>query len=82
MRDGIQYKCDEKDENGNAVCNCVAVFKSYKKARAASWGLAKDYITCYCPKHAPAHQKGNAKNGKSAIKKQITLERLLKRGLG
>lgn len=82
MRDGIQYICDEKDENGNAVCNCTAAFKSYKQARAARWGLAKDYKTCYCPKHAPAHQKGNAKNGKSAAKKQITLERLLKRGLG
>ncbi len=77
MRDGIQYKCDEK-----TGCSCAAVFKSYKKARAAGWSLAKDYKTCYCPKHAAAHQKGNARNGNSAETTRISLERLLKRGLG
>lgn len=82
MRDGIQYKCDEKDANNNPICNCIGVFKSYKKAREAGWGLAKDYVTCWCPKHAPAHQKGNAKNGKSAVNAKIRLDRMLKRGLG
>jgi len=81
MRNDIHYKCDEKDINGTPVCNCAATFKSYKKARAAGWGLAKDYITCYCPEHAPAHQKGNAKNRKAATQAAINLERLLRRGL-
>lgn len=79
MRDGIRYECDEQDLTGKRICTCSAVFKSYKKARAASWCLAKDYKTCYCPAHAPAHQRGNAKNTNK--KAHAALQRLVKIGL-
>lgn len=70
MRDGINYKCDD--------CGKPAVFKSYKKARAASWALAKDYKTCYCPVCAEKYRIG-------AAKKSVRLERLqryIRRGVG
>ena len=71
MRDGIHYKCDD--------CEKTAEFKSYKKARSAGWGLAKNYTDCYCPKHAPIHRRGNAKN--TDRKAQASLRRLIKMSL-
>ena len=52
----IYYACDDCKEK-------EAVFKSYKKARDAGWGLAENYETCWCPECAPAHRLGGA-NGK------------------
>lgn len=56
--DKIKYRCDDCRER-------EAIFKSYKEARAAGWGLAADYKTCFCPECAPAHRLGGA-NGKRA----------------
>lgn len=56
MREDINYTCDD--------CGIKAVFKSYKKARAAGWALSGNYKNCYCPECAPPHRLGGA-NGKS-----------------
>ncbi len=58
MRTENIYICDD--------CHNQSVFKSYKKARAASWALCKDYKTCYCPDCATAHRLGGA-----AVKKRL-----------
>ncbi len=57
MRTDINYTCDDCHEK-------KAVFKSYKKARAAGWAIAGNYKNCYCPECAPPHRLGGA-NGKS-----------------
>lgn len=79
MRVDIHYKCDEKDVDGNPICNCTAEFKSYKKARDAGWGLGKNYSECWCPVHAPAHRKGGAKQAN--IRGQKTLQKIMRVGL-
>lgn len=60
MRIDINYTCDD--------CHEKAVFRSYKKARAANWAISKDYKNCYCPECAPAHRLGGA-NGKRSPSK-------------
>ena len=60
MRDKVKYTCND--------CGTQEVFTSYKKARAASWALSKDYKDCYCPNCAPDHRRGGAnKDGKSNV---------------
>ncbi|MDE7181505.1 MAG: hypothetical protein K2O41_00550 [Clostridia bacterium] len=61
MRNDINYTCDD--------CHETAVFRSYKKARAAGWAISKDYKNCYCPECAPAHRLGGA-NGKRTTPRQ------------
>ena len=53
------YTCDD--------CGRVEAFGGYRKARAAGWAIAKDYLKCYCPKCAPDHRNGKAaeKNAES-----------------
>lgn len=53
MRIDINYDCDD--------CHVTAVFKSYKKARAAGWAVGGNYENCYCPECAPPHRLGAAK---------------------
>lgn len=60
--DKINYACDDCRDNAE-------VFKSYKKARAAGWALARDGVTCWCPECAPAHRLGGA-NGKTNAPRQ------------
>lgn len=71
MREGIFYTCDD--------CTTEkAVFKSYKKARAANWAISRDYKSCYCPECAPVHRLGGA-NGKTNAAR-ITAGRWLPKG--
>ncbi len=60
--DKINYACDDCREK-------QAIFKSYKAARAAGWGMARDNKTCWCPECAPAHRLGGA-NGKTTAPRQ------------
>ncbi len=58
--DGRTYICDDCGKN-------VAKFKNYDEARAAGWAIAYFRDSCYCPKCAPKHRRGEAKKKNAAI---------------
>ena len=45
--DGRNYICED--------CRKIERFKSILAAKAAGWGISRDYRRCYCPEWAPPH---------------------------
>lgn len=45
---GRNYICED--------CRTIERFKSILAAKAAGWGISRDYRRCYCPDCAPRHR--------------------------
>ena len=45
---GRNYICED--------CRKTERFKSILAAKAAGWGISRDYRRCYCPDCAPRHR--------------------------
>ena len=55
--DGRNYICED--------CRTIEQFKSILAAKAASWGISRDYRRCYCPHCAPRHRHTGRFGGKN-----------------
>ena len=55
--DGRNYICED--------CRTIERFKSILAAKAAGWGISRDYRRCYCPDCAPRHRHTGRFGGKN-----------------
>lgn len=56
------------EEGRNYICeDCCRTerFKSILTAKAAGWGISRDYKRCYCPDCAPGHRHTGRFGGKN-----------------